>query len=225
MNVPSAQDHGPEPSGEPAERPAAAGIAILGGSFDPPHRTHLRIAREALRSLPVTEVRVIPAGDHPHKQDRGMTAAAHRLRMCELAFGELPDVVVDDRELHRPGLSYTAETLAELQAEFPDRPLYFLIGSDNLPLLPSWHDHHRVLALATVVTWPRQGHPVCAAALADLDLTAAERQALLDHVLDLPADDVAATTVRRRLATGQPVAEVDPTVLAYAADHALYAAS
>lgn len=202
-----------------------AGIAVLGGSFDPPHTTHRRLAESALLRLPVAEVRVIPAGDHPHKQDQGMTAARHRLAMCRLAFGDRPGIVVDDRELRRAGPSFTVDTLAELAAERPRRPLFFLIGSDNLPLLPTWHDHHRLLRLATVVTWPRAGHPVTPEVLEHRDLTAAERTALLRHVLQVPPDDVAATSLRERLRRGErELPELEPAVRRYCEDHALYRA-
>lgn len=202
---------------------ASLGIAILGGTFDPPHRTHRRLAEAALAHLPVAEVRIVPAGDHPHKRLRALSPAADRLAMCRLAFGDLAGAVVDDRELRRAGPSFTVDTLAEIAAEQPGRPLFFLIGSDNLPLLPTWHDHHRILALATIVTLPRAGFPVLAERLAALPLTADERRRLLDHVLPLPADDVAATAVRTRWRAGERDPEdVAPAVRRYIADHSLY---
>ncbi|MBL8748754.1 MAG: nicotinate (nicotinamide) nucleotide adenylyltransferase [Planctomycetes bacterium] len=202
--------------------PAPRGIAVLGGSFDPPHRSHLRLAATARERLPVDEVRVIPAGDHPHKAARGMTPAMHRLAMCRLAFRGAPGVVVDDRELHRAGPSFTVDTLAELRGE-TGRELWFLIGSDNLPLLPTWHDHHRLLALATVVTWPRLGHPVRAEDLEHLDLSATERAGLLANVLDLPADAVASSDLRVRWRRGErDLPEIPDAVRDYIAAHSVY---
>lgn len=211
-------------TGEPGTVDAhGTGIAILGGSFNPPHSSHLRLAAAARRCLPVNEVRVIPAGDHPHKGTR-LVAATHRLAMCRLAFAWLADVVVDDRELRRPGPSYTVDTLAELQREHPGRRLFFLIGSDNLPLLTTWHDHHRILALATVVTYPRAGHPVDPARLDAQRLTSAERSELLAHVLDLPADAVAASDLRRRWHAGErELDEIPAPVRTYMRTHGLYA--
>ncbi|MBL9076080.1 MAG: nicotinate (nicotinamide) nucleotide adenylyltransferase [Planctomycetes bacterium] len=200
-----------------------AGLAILGGSFNPPHQTHLRLVRAALRLLPVTEVRVIPAGDHPHKRGGDLAPAAHRLAMCRLAFADEPRVVVDDRELRRAGPSFTVDTLRELTAEAPGRRLYFLIGSDNLPLLCTWRDHHALLQLATVVTYPRRGHAIDAARLAGLDLTAAERTALLANVLDEPADDVAASDLRRRWRAGErDLAAIPAAVRRYLLEHRVY---
>ena len=212
----------------PAERTANAnprvrGIGVLGGAFDPPHSSHRKIAVAALDRLPIREVRVIPAGDHPHKRGGAMTAAGHRLAMCRLAFAFDVRLVVDDRELRRSGPSFTVDTLAELAAEHAEARLYFLIGSDNLPLLPTWRDHHRLLELATVVTWPRRGHPVDERTLAALDLTASERRALLANVLDVPADAVAASELRQRLVAGRrELPEVERAVRDYIDAHGLY---
>jgi len=202
-----------------------SGIAILGGSFDPPHRSHARLLAAAGQHLPVAQTRVIPAGDHPHKQGRGMSAAGHRLAMSRLAFGGLAGVRVDDREIRRGGLSFTVDTLTELATENPDRALFFLIGSDNLPLLPSWREHHRVLALATIVTYPRAGHAIDAGALDGLDLTPDERDGLLQNVLPMPADAVAATTIRERWRRGErAIDDLEPAVVDYIVAHDLYSA-
>lgn len=179
------------------------GIAVLGGSFNPPHRTHLTLARQALARLPIHELRAIPSGDHPHKGQQDMAPASHRLQMTRLAFAEIPGVAVDDRELRRSGRSFTVDTLQEMANEAPDIPLFFLIGSDNLPLLPTWHDHHRLLALATVVTFPRAGFVVETRDLDGLDLSQEERDALLENRLEMPAEDVSATDIRARWRNGE----------------------
>jgi nicotinate-nucleotide adenylyltransferase len=151
----------------PGER---QGIAVLGGSFNPPHCTHQRLATAALDHLPISELRIVPAGTPPHK-DGDLAPAADRLAMCRLAFADRPGIVVDDREVRRSGPSFTVDTLQELATEAPGRALFFLIGSDNLRLLPTWRDHHRLLALCTVVTYPRAGHSISATTLRGLDLT------------------------------------------------------
>ena len=202
---------------------AAEALALLGGAFNPPHTTHRRIAAAALAQLPVGGLRVLPAGDHPHKRNGELAPAAHRLAMCRLAFADLDRCAVDDRELRRPGPSFTVDTLAELRAEAPARALWFVIGADNLRLLPGWRDHHRSLQLATVATFPRQGHPISAAALQDLDLLPAERQSLLDHVLRMPADAINASVLRARLRAGErDLPELSPPVEAYLRRHHLY---
>jgi nicotinate-nucleotide adenylyltransferase len=152
-----------------------------------------------------------------------MADAAHRVAMTRLAFAEHDRVTVDDRELHREGLSYTVDTLEELRSERPGVRLYFLIGSDNLPLLPTWHEHHRLLELATVVTWPRAGYPIDEEQLRGLDLTSQEQRELAAHALQLPADDVSASELRARLRAGERRPPTLPQAVAdYAAAHALY---
>lgn len=211
--------------GSSGEAAGHRGIAVLGGAFNPPHRTHQRLVEAALRTLPVDEVRVIPAGDHPHKLDAGMAPAAERLAMCRLCFAGMPGAVVDDREVRRPGRSYTVDTLRELAAEQPGRRLWFLIGSDNLPLLPTWRDHHGILRLCTIVTYPRLGHPIGPERLAGLDLTTEERDRLLAHVLDLPADATSATAIRDRWRAGErDLPELPPAVARFVAEHGLYRA-
>jgi nicotinate-nucleotide adenylyltransferase len=202
---------------------AEPGLILFGGAFNPPHRTHRRIAEQALAQLPARRLLVLPAGDHPHKGETDMASAAHRLAMCGLAFAGMPQVAVDDRELRRRGRSFTVDTPAELRAEAPARPLYFVIGADNLPLLPTWREHHRVLQLATVATFPRLGFPLDASCLAGLDLTAVEQKSLLSHVLQIPADNVTATTLRADLRAGRRhLAQLEPAVEAYIRRHHLY---
>lgn len=211
---------GDDAGSDDAGRP---GLLLFGGAFNPPHRTHRRIAETALQHLPVSELRVLPAGDHPHKRSGDVAPAAHRLAMCRLLFADLPTVVVDDRELRRPGPSFTVDTVREFAREQPGRPLWFLIGADNLPLLPTWREHHELLRLAHVATFPRAGHRATAADLDGLDLTPEERRALLAHVLPLPADAVAAATVRSRLGRGdRDLPELTAPVLDYVLAHHLY---
>lgn len=199
------------------------GLALYGGSFNPPHTTHRRIAETALRLLPVERLLVLPSGDHPHKQQRDMALATHRLAMCRLAFAGIEHCEVDDRELRRVGPSFTVDTLQQLHDEDPERELFFLIGSDNVALLPSWRDHHRILQLAHVVTFPRLGHPIDATSLQSLDLTATERLELRRWVLPTAADHVNASALRASLRRGERnVSALAPEVEQYIHQHQVY---
>jgi nicotinate-nucleotide adenylyltransferase len=207
-----------------APAPPHLGIGVFGGSFNPPHVSHRRLCATALARLPIAQLLVLPSGDHPLKRNQDMAPASDRLAMCRLAFGDLPGVAVDDRELRRPGPSFTVDTLAELRAEHPGAPLFLLVGSDNLRILSLWREPARILELATLVTYPRLGHPIDAATLAALPVPAEARARIAAHVLDLPADAVAASDLRARWRRGERnLPELAPAVRDYIAAHGLYA--
>jgi len=122
---------------------------VLGGAFDPPHRAHRALAEAALAQLDLDALHIVPTGQAWHKA-RPLTDATHRLAMCQRAFGDLPGVVLDARELRRTGPSYTVDTLTELRAEHPAAELLLLLGADQWAALPTWKRWRDVLALATV---------------------------------------------------------------------------
>lgn len=207
-----------------APAPSRPGLGVFGGAFNPPHLSHRRLCIAALGRLPIAGLLVMPSGDHPLKRNQDMAPAEDRLAMCRLAFGDLAGVAIDDREVRRPGPSFTVDTLAELAAEHPGTPLYLLVGSDNLRILGLWREPERILALATLVTYPRAGHPVDAATLAALPVSPAARERIAAHVLDLPADAVAASDLRARWRRGErDLPELAPTVRDYIAARGLYA--
>ena len=176
-------------------------VVLFGGTFDPPHRSHRRLAAHVPHALDA-DLFVLPSGDHPHKGTAGTRASNDdRRAMCEAAFGDLARVRVDDRELRRPGKSYSLDTVRSFREELgPDVRIHWLIGSDNLAGLPRWHRYHELLAEAVLVTFPRAGHPVTAATLEALDLEDDERAALLRNVLPFDPDARSATAVRAELA-------------------------
>ena len=131
-------------------------VGIFGGTFDPIHFGHLRTAFELLHALRLAEVRLVPAGNPPH---RGIPLcdARHRLDMVRAAVADQPGLVVDDREVRREGPSYTVLTLRELRDEAPRRPICLLLGMDAFLGLPQWHEWRSVFDLAHVVVAHRPG--------------------------------------------------------------------
>ena len=131
-------------------------VGIFGGTFDPIHFGHLRTAFELLHALRLAEVRLVPAGNPPH---RGIPPcdARHRLDMVRAAVADQPGLVVDDREVRREGPSYTVLTLRELRDEAPGRPICLLLGMDAFLGLPQWHEWRSVFDLAHVVVAHRPG--------------------------------------------------------------------
>lgn len=132
-------------------------LAIYGGSFNPPHLGHAAAIRAVLDAIRPDELRVIPAATPPHKKlPAGSPSAAERLRLAEMAFGNIPGVTVSDMELKREGKSYTADTVRALRRENPGATLYLIIGTDMLKTFAEWHDFRSILRSATLVALARE---------------------------------------------------------------------
>lgn len=132
-------------------------IAIFGGSFDPVHKEHKRLALEALADINPTELIVMPAGRAPHKKNVVALDGNERLKMLELAFKGVEGVRVSDYELKKEGYSYTYETLEKINERYKPDKIYFLVGTDMLLDFPAWRKPERILELATLYVTPRQG--------------------------------------------------------------------
>ena len=131
-------------------------IGLFGGTFDPVHYGHLRTGFELMQALDLAEMRFIPAGRPPHR-DQPLADAALRLAMVRAAIAGQPGFTVDDREVRRDGPSYAVLTLEELKAEAPDRRLCLAVGMDAFLGLDRWHRWRDVLRLAHVVVAHRPG--------------------------------------------------------------------
>ena len=139
--------------------PSSTPIGIFGGTFDPIHFGHLRLAEEIAESLSLDHVRFIPTGTPPHR-NRPRTDALHRLAMVNIATASNPHFVVDQREVALPNLSYTVNTLHSLRAEFGNhQSLCLLLGADAFLSLSSWHHWQRLFDLAHIVIAHRPGFP------------------------------------------------------------------
>jgi nicotinate-nucleotide adenylyltransferase len=126
-------------------------IGILGGTFDPIHFGHLRMAQELLQALDLTEVRFIPAATPPLKK-QPITSAKDRAAMVRLAIAGNAAFSLDERELGRNGTSYTIDTLLSLRAELgAGVPLCLLMGSDAFLGLPDWQRWRELLEYCHIV--------------------------------------------------------------------------
>nr|WP_168734372.1 nicotinate-nucleotide adenylyltransferase [Pseudothauera nasutitermitis] len=157
-----------------------APLGLLGGTFDPIHFAHLRLAEEAREALDLAGVRLLPAGQPAHR-DAPHASANHRLTMARLAAAGNPALEVDDGEVRAAAASYTVPTLERLRAELgPARPLVLILGADAFHGLPGWHRWGELFDLAHVAVANRPGH--------------APRD--MDWVARLPAELAAACSAR-----------------------------
>ena len=131
-------------------------LGVFGGTFDPIHYGHLRTASEMLQALRFDEVRFMPCGNPPHRETPHADAIL-RLEMVRVATEGQYGFVVDDRELHREGPSYSVDTLSALRKEFPLWSIGLIIGMDAFLKLPKWHHWTEILQLAHIVVAHRPG--------------------------------------------------------------------
>ena len=206
-------------------------IAILGGTFDPVHIGHLRVAWEASEAFDA-EVRLMPAHVPPHRP-APLASAEQRVRMLELALAGQERLKLDTRELDRSGPSYTFDTLRSLRDEFgADRSLILLLGADAFAGLPSWHRWRELFGLAHIVALTRPGHaaawPAELAAAANPRRTEDARNLRATPagcVLELPVTplEISASQIRAQLAAGRDPRWLLPeTLLADAETLAVY---
>jgi len=186
-------------------------LAILGGTFDPVHNAHLRVAWEAAEVLDA-DVRLIPANVPPHR-DQPIATAAERAAILRAALRGQDRLAIDERELDREGPSWTIDTLIELRDEIgAERPLVLLVGADAFLGLPSWHRWGELFEYAHIGVLTRPGHEI-AVLPTELRIKIASRrcadaaalaQTPAGRVLQIPVTplEISATQVRDVLAHG-----------------------
>lgn len=126
-------------------------IAVYGGSFNPPHMGHIQAVRSVSERLHPDKILVIPASLPPHKQMTPDTPApAERLQLCRLAFGDIPGVEVSDLEMRRTGKSYTSDTILQLRERYPADELVFVMGTDMILSLETWHEPETIMHNAAI---------------------------------------------------------------------------
>lgn len=200
---------------------------ILGGSFNPPHRGHLALARTVLDLGLVGGVTLIPAAVPPHKNIPCEADAETRLAMTKLLAGEDARLEVDDLELRRNGPNYTIDTMRQLIAANPDRTYRLIIGSDMAKMFALWRDFGDLLRLAPPLIAQR---PDSVLAGSDEEMfpgvTAAQAETMKRGMFRMEPHDISSTDIRRLLADGADDATLLPyltlPVLAFIRQNTLY---
>ena len=181
-------------------------IGIYGGTFDPIHHAHLILAREALEELNLDRVIFVPAAISPHKLHCAHTPAAIRLEMLQAAIAGESRFGFDELELHRPGPSFTIDTIEEFRRRDADAEMFYFIGSDNLPRLESWHRYADLQTQITFVVLERGASPPTHS-----------------YPFVTRRIEISATDIRNRVAIGQSIRYfVPPAVEEIIQRHQLY---
>lgn len=206
-------------------------IGVFGGTFNPVHFGHLRSALELKQAFSLEQVRMIPCSNPPHRQ-RPEVSAEHRLNMLRLALenARVDGLIADDRELNRPELSFTVDTLSSLTDEFPDKPLLLFVGVDAFEGFTRWSRWQRILELAGIIVMTRPGADLSEASIELLKVREVEslrRQngSFVGQIVQkrLTQLDISSTAIRRCIEQHNDPTFLMPAVVRdYIRKHKLY---
>jgi nicotinate-nucleotide adenylyltransferase len=186
-------------------------VGILGGTFDPIHRGHLIAASSVYESLNLDSVVFMPAGDPWQKRDRELSSGQQRLEMVKLAIADDARFSASDIEINRSGPSYAIDTIREWKSANPNDELFWIVGSDALSGIPTWHEWEAFVSEVTIVAVNRIGN----------------REVVpFDFVsVDMPEVRISATELRDRFTNLQDTQYLVPQkVSEYIAEQGLYQA-
>jgi len=188
-------------------------VALYGGSFDPVHCAHLKVAQAALEQLNVDKVVFIPAAQSPLKASTAIAGDAARVKMLRLATAAEPRFEVDPCEIERGGTSYTVDTIRAFCTKHSECQLHWIIGADQFELLPQWHCIEEIASLVTFVVLRRPGYSISGLSVPGLKYIAIEAP-LMPH---------SSSEIRALLAAGRPTEDLMPhSVEAFISSHGLY---
>ncbi len=194
---------------------------IMGGTFNPIHNGHLRLAEAAYRQLSLDEVLFMPSGKPYMKSELEVADAAVRAEMTRLAIRDIPYFRFSPMEIEQTGNTYTYQTLERLRAEHPDTAYYFIVGADTLFQMPQWVAPERIFANCTVAAAVRDDKT--AADMEEQILSLKRQYDASVVLLRTPPVDLSSSTVRRRIAGGLSVAQdVPESVRLYIEERGLY---
>jgi len=197
-------------------------VGVLGGTFDPIHHGHLVAAQEVLHALALDCVLFVPAGNPPHKPARPISAAHHRVAMVSLAIAGRPGFQLSRVDVERPGPHFTFDTLTILHERWgTGTRFFFIVGTDSLAELFTWHRPEGIVALADLAVVERPG------AGANLEALEARLPGLGSHLhwVNMPLLQISSTNLRSRVRLGRPITFLVPQpVEDYIVEHGLYRA-
>ncbi len=184
-------------------------IGLFGGTFDPPHLAHIRIAQIAYERLDLCKVFFIPCKQSPHKEELMPLAPNERLKMISIATDDHEWARISDVELLREGLSYSIDTVEYFRDQYPDAKLFWVMGSDQWKVFDTWYRANDLAGIVEFIVFPRP----------ELPRPQPGKQL---HVIDEKID-ISSSQIRERLARGDDVsASLHPEVESYIRANGLY---
>ena len=185
-------------------------IGIFGGSFDPIHLGHLILAEQCREQANLDEVWFVPCAQQPLKQNGAHSTDRQRVEMIELALAGFISFVLCKLELERGGVSYTVDTLEQIQVSHPDAELFLLMGDDSLESLSRWKLPHRICELATPLVVNRPGSGDVDLNLLEPFMSPARFVEIQQLNLTCPRMEISSTDLRQRINTGKSIRYLVP---------------
>lgn len=196
-------------------------IGIMGGTFDPVHMAHLRLAETAYDLFQLDQVIFLPSSDPPHKAGRRITCYEKRAEMVKTAIENNPHFICSDLERMRQGYSYTSETLEWFVSENPENRYYFIVGADSLFYMEDWHKPEKIFCLATILAATRGD--ISDAQLAEKIRFLTERYHGRIYPLQYVNLDISSSMIRELAADGHSIRYYVPDrVIKYIQENRLY---
>lgn len=188
-------------------------LGIYGGTFDPPHRGHVKAAKTALEELSLDRLIFIPTFMPPHKElDEGALSAGERLELTRLAAKAVHGAEVSDIEISRGGRSYTVDTLAEIKKENPEAGLFLLMGTDMYLSVDAWFKAESIFKMATLAVMPRRKGDT--GEIAAFSAVLREKYGAKTKIIDREPVDISSTQLREMLRSRQGREYLTPEVYA-----------
>jgi nicotinate-nucleotide adenylyltransferase len=183
-------------------------IGVLGGTFDPVHLGHIKMAEEARDSLGLGEVIIVPAGQPMSKSTERITPAKHRIEMLRLAVAGRPQLKVSSIEIERPGPSYTVDTIAALKKQYGIQDeIYFILGWDSLAQFADWREPERIIGMCYLAAVPRPGWPRPSLEDLEKDIPGISKKVVF---IDKPRLNISASGIREMAARGESIDRLVP---------------
>jgi len=199
-------------------------LGLFGGSFDPVHLGHLVLAESCRQQCRLDQVRFLPTGQAPHKQEGSVASGTQRIEMLELATAGHEAFVVDPFEVQREGITYTVLTLEHFAKAMPEADLFFLVGADMLNDLPNWREAARVCEMATFVSVRRAGEPEPDFTVLESIASPERIELFRQHQVQMPGIGLSSTAIRHQVSQGLSIRYLVPrAVEEYILTHGLYA--
>ena len=210
-------------------------IGLLGGSFNPVHNAHLRIAGEAQEICRLDKVIFIPAADPPHKSLAGEISFEYRSKMVSIAIADFPEFDISTIEAERNGKSYSIDTIQTFLERFPEDELFFIVGGDSFEEIGLWHCYEAIFRSCSLIVVERPGHEIIGSH--DCLPIAIKSEFLYDneshrlthksghfvHFVQGTPQNISSTEIRQLVAAGGSIKHlVPPSVEAYISQKRIY---